>query len=173
MGEEKDVYHLSQVLPTIAHKALYVDEPYAYNWVALDDEDMLGQVDRVFLFELGSRLADRHEKKKRMCNACNACAVCARFARFLDGTEKISFDVVVTHASTDVMNEAADAVDAVLTDKKARTDTLRSLVWSEHLINFVTPHIQPFIVATAFREVAVLKLIEKTRDACQIVATTH
>ena len=172
MGEEKNMYHLTQILPSVAHQALYTDEPYTYNWVAMDDEDMIGQVDRLFMFELGWRLADKHETSKRMCGSCNACAICKTFARVTSGDKQFAFRTVVPHATPDIMDEAARAVGFVLKDAKERVETLRTLTWSEQLISFVEPHIQPFVAVTAFRAAAVLKLIEKTRDACQIVAST-
>lgn len=169
MEQVKKLYHLR----ALVHKTLgaIVEPIQDFECLAMTDDEIECQTDRVFFYELGRRLADAHAGSTPLCERCGTCADCVKRARVRAG--RCSFNETDVHsaATPGIGKLSGEGVrESVDTYSETRLALLIGTDWTPLLIKTLGPHLRPFIVTTAHKHVGSRNLVEKTRDAGQIIA---
>ena len=173
METVKNVYDIRDLVPSDAHEFVQADKGWTYDAIAMTDDDLDAQTDRVFFFELGWRVGDDLTKNILPCSNCGTCNACIRRTDICK--RKLDFDETdVTKVTTLMIEESLTSVGkTVKSFQKARLAHLRETEWTSTTIKTLGPYLRAFILPTHCRREGLKRLIEKTRDAGQIVANRH
>ena len=173
METVKNVYDIRDLVQSDAHEFVQADKGWTYDTLAMTDAELDAQTDRAFFFELGWRLGDALNKITLSCSSCGTCNACIRRTDICK--RKLDFDESdVTEVTTLMIEESVTSVEkTVKSFRKARLARLRGTEWTSTTIKTVGPYLRSFILPTNCRREGLKRLIEKTRDAGQIVANRH